>query len=87
MADAPTPQEVIGRRRTALRVERGYSQRQLADLADLSHAVVIRAEKGEDIDGDSVRKLADALGAAAGDYFDPKGSPALQQPEVTETGR
>lgn len=77
---------VIGRRRAALRVERGLTQAQLAAAAGVSSAPISRAENGSPVDEDTVRKLAAALGIEARDYFEPPAyaTPAAPVPAGTQ---
>lgn len=53
-----------------LRLEAALSQRDLAKLAGVSPATIVKAEKGEDIYPSTVRKLAAALGVRPRDLLD-----------------
>ncbi len=65
--------EAIGRWRAGVRVTRGLTQDQLAEAAGVSVGTVLRAEAGKGMTETNLRALAQALGVAARDYFDPQG--------------
>lgn len=46
----------------SLRIEQALSQRALAQKAGVTQVTIVRAERGEDVQPTTHRKLADALG-------------------------
>lgn len=53
-----------------LRLDAALSQRDLARLAGVSPATIVKAEQGEDVFPSTVRKLAAALGVAPRELLD-----------------
>jgi transcriptional regulator with XRE-family HTH domain len=54
----------------ALRLERGWSQEQLAERADLHRTYVVRVERGTvNVSIDAIRAIADGLGVAIARLF------------------
>ncbi|HEX6786942.1 MAG TPA: helix-turn-helix transcriptional regulator [Acidimicrobiales bacterium] len=53
-----------------LRTQAALSQRDLAKLAGVSTATIVKAEKGQDVFPSTVRKLAAALGVAPRELLD-----------------
>ena len=68
-----TARETVGGRRAGIRVASGLTQEQLCATADVSRPALSRAENGQPVDEMTLRKLAQALGVAARDYFEPEG--------------
>lgn len=54
----------------AYREGEGLSARRLAEMAGVSHGVVIAAERGQKISTESAEKIADAFGVKAGKLFE-----------------
>lgn len=61
MSRPPAEAKGFGKRVQTTRLERGWSQDELAEQADLSRPTVSRVERGEDPSMRTARKLAMAL--------------------------
>lgn len=57
------PTNSLGKKIVALRKERGFTQRRLADLADLSNDYISKIEKGKNtnVGVETLQRIADAL--------------------------
>lgn len=67
----------------SIRLEKGLTQQELADQSGLTSRTIQRIEKGEVIPyGDSVRKLAQALGLSVAELYSSSGNTQTLEPIV-----
>jgi len=75
-ASASTPvTAAFGRRARELRLERGWTLREAAVLADVAPSTLYRVEAGEDTTLAVAGRVADAFGVPIAVMFDPDGCP------------
>lgn len=64
------PRKAFGKRMKTLRLERGYSQEKLADLASLHRTYIGAIERGEqNVSVDNIAKIAKALRVKSSNLF------------------
>lgn len=82
-AEPPVPRDLPSRLKL-LRLQRGFSQTELAERTHLSHVHVGRMEKGaSQPTADVIRRLAEALGVTSGYLLD--GAPGeMPQPQFAD---